>query len=108
MPQPHPWPSYPLTRNEAQYTNRFFPMGLLALLRTHHRIKGPANTGSLGFLPSSLLRRRQTKSNVIARVVAAADGHDDVLLAINSVGHGRTALRGWHPDRPDLLTGLFV
>src|ERR1700739_426387 len=58
--------------------------------------------------PALLLRRRQTKSNVIARVVAATDGHDDVLLAINSVGHGRTALRGWHPDRSHLLTGLLI
>src|SRR5271169_5364120 len=55
-----------------------------------------------------LLRRRQTKSNVIAGVVAATDGHDDVLLAIESVGHRRTALGSWQPDRSHLLTGLLV
>src|ERR1700722_2532488 len=82
-------------------------MGFLALLRTRHRRQRTANAGSRIPLVRSL-RRRQTKSNVIARVVAAADGHNDVLLAIESVGHRRAALRGWQPERPHLLTGLLV
>src|SRR5580765_6769870 len=47
--------------------------------------------------------------DVFTRVISAADRHDDVLLAVDGIGHWRAALRRRHPDRADFLAGgLFV
>src|SRR6266566_497177 len=75
------------------------------------RVSGEEGPQSRAFYRSyrpSLLRRRQAERNVLARVVNSTDGNDDVLLAIDRVGHGGTALRGWHPDRPHLFSGFLV
>ena len=45
---------------------------------------------------------------VLAGVVAAADGDDDELPAVDTVGHRRSALRCGHPDLADLRPGLLV
>src|ERR1700688_113585 len=52
--------------------------------------------------------RGQAEGDVLARVVAAADRDDDVLLAVDRIGHRRAALWRWHPDLADLRTGLLV
>src|SRR5215470_12086386 len=52
---------------------------------------------------------RKRERHVLARVIPAADGDDDVLLAVDRVGHRRSALRRRHPHRADLLPlRLFV
>src|SRR5580704_2384375 len=41
---------------------------------------------------------RQTEGDIIARVIASADGNNDILLAGKAVRHGRAALWRGHPD----------
>src|SRR5712671_1287956 len=50
----------------------------------------------------------QFEGDEFAGVVAAADGENDVLLAVDHVGHRRTALRSGHEDFSDFLTCRFV
>src|SRR5688572_28396417 len=54
------------------------------------------------------LRRRQRKREVLARVVASAYRHDDVLAAVDTVSHRRTALLSRHQNCADFLTCLLV
>src|SRR5258708_26661182 len=55
------------------------------------------------------LARRQRERDVLARVVAAADRHDEVLTAVLAlVRHRRPALRRRHPHRADFLSRLLV
>src|SRR5713101_3118384 len=56
----------------------------------------------------SLARRRQRVRDVFARVWPAADGHDDVLFAVDHIGHRRSGLRGRHIDRADFFAGSLV
>src|ERR1700730_1419446 len=51
---------------------------------------------------------RQRERDVLTRIVRAADGHDDVLLAVERVRHRRAALWRRHPHRAHLLAGLLV
>src|ERR1700675_4230104 len=51
--------------------------------------------------------RGQAEGDVLARVVAAADRDDDVLLAVDRIGHRRAALWRWHPDLAALRPGLL-
>src|ERR1700731_2592377 len=53
-------------------------------------------------------RCREAERDVFARVVAAAHGDDDVLPAVDRVGHRRAALRRGHPDRADLSARVLV
>src|SRR5262245_16173055 len=50
----------------------------------------------------------QSECEVFARVVAAADGDDDVLFAVQRIGHRRARLLGRQEDRADLRPGLLV
>src|ERR1700690_4393951 len=50
----------------------------------------------------------QPVGDVVARIVAAGDGNDDVLLATKGVRHRRTALRRRHPDGTDFLACPLV
>src|ERR1700694_5209478 len=50
----------------------------------------------------------KTERDVLARVAPAADRHDDVLLAVDHVGHRRSALWGWHESGAHLLAGRIV
>ena len=50
----------------------------------------------------------QTKREEFSRVVAPADRDDDVLLVVQHVGHGRSALRGRHPYRARVRAGRLV
>ena len=45
---------------------------------------------------------RQFKRDVLARVRSAADRDDNILLAVDHIGHGRAALRRGHPHRAHL------
>src|SRR5204863_9239323 len=52
---------------------------------------------------------RQRERDVLARVIAAAHGDDDVLPAVGAfVGHRRPADRRGHPDGADLLARELV
>src|SRR6202521_1548640 len=86
-----------------------------ATAHTHrHRPPAPGRKGLTCERRLLLLIRRtrfvrgQAESDVFARVVAAADRDDDVLLAVDRIGHRRAALRRRHPDLADLRTGLLV
>ena len=63
---------------------------------------------------STLSRRRarrgtrQRERDVLTRVIATTDGHDDVLLPVDHVSHGRTTLRCRQEDGANLLPGLLV
>src|SRR5437879_6440339 len=52
--------------------------------------------------------RWQCIGDVLARVRPAADGHDDVLLAVDHVRHRRASLRGRHVNRADFFSGSLV
>src|SRR5258708_8470985 len=52
-----------------------------------------------GTLPTSV---RQAERDILARVAAAADGYDDVLLAIDRIRHRIAALRSRHDHGADL------
>ena len=56
-------------------------------------------------LPSTrlLFFCRKAVSDVFARISAAADGDDDVLLAVDHVSHRRAALRSRHQTAPTSL-----
>src|SRR5271169_5622697 len=56
----------------------------------------------------TLIRFRQRKRDVLARIRAPADRDDDVLLAVQHVGHRRAALRGRNEYRTDLLSVRLV
>src|SRR6266481_4916927 len=51
---------------------------------------------------------RQAERDVLARVAAAADGHNDVLLAVHHVGHRIAALRCRHEHGANLLAARLV
>src|SRR5215472_4187419 len=46
---------------------------------------------------------RQAEREKLARVVAAADRHHDVLRAVDHISHRRAALRSGHPDGAHFL-----
>src|ERR1700674_572404 len=50
----------------------------------------------------------QTVRDVLPRVRATTDGDHNILLAIQHIGHWRSALDGRHQDRPHLLASLLV
>src|SRR5438034_8263290 len=50
----------------------------------------------------------ELKRQILARIGAAADGDHDILLAVDHIGHGGSALRSGHPDGANLLAGLLV
>ncbi len=56
----------------------------------------------------SLPRGRKRVSDVFAGIGPAADGHNDVLLAVNHVGHRRSRLRSRHIDGADFFAGHLV
>src|SRR5258708_8781574 len=58
-----------------------------------------------GTLPTSV---RQAERDILARVAAAADGYDDVLLAIDRIRHRIAALRSRHEHGADLSSGRLV
>src|SRR5919197_5666017 len=60
-----------------------------------------------GYLESPRLLR-QTKCYQLARVVSTADRHDDVLPAVEHVGHRRPALRRRHVDSADFGAARLV
>src|SRR5712692_9923361 len=50
----------------------------------------------------------QSERDQLTRIIAAADRNDDVLSAVEHVGHRRPALRRWKVDRADLVPGRLV
>src|SRR5438034_6383399 len=50
----------------------------------------------------------ELKRQILARIGPAADGDQDVLLAVDHIGHRGSALRSGHPDGANLLAGLLV
>src|SRR5580704_15792789 len=56
-----------------------------------------------------ILRRRwQLERDQLTRIVAAADGEDDVLLTIEHISHRRAALGGGYVNRADFFAGGLV
>src|SRR5260370_42384551 len=51
---------------------------------------------------------RKRVSDVFAGIGPAADGHNDVLLAVDHVGHRRARLRSRHIDRAYFFAGHLV
>src|SRR5438105_11168214 len=72
----------------------------------------PPAGGDLLILSAQLGRarfaRRETVREIFARIVATADGDDDVLPAVHHVSHRGAALRCRHPDRADFLPHRFI
>src|SRR5437867_11406614 len=50
----------------------------------------------------------QGERDVLTRIVAAADRDDDVLLAVDAIGHRRSALRRRDEHRADFFAGHLV
>src|SRR6185503_9010906 len=84
------------------------------MLRSRARMRAPCAVGSETAATSNAAvannrfistpsARWQREGDVLARIVAAADGDDDVLLAVHEVGHRQPALRRDHPHGADLL-----
>src|SRR6266446_5720725 len=65
-------------------------------------------TSSPNLAPFNSASVRQAERDIFARVAAAADGHDDVLLAIHRVRHRIATLRRRHEHGADLLSGRLV
>ena len=53
-------------------------------------------------------RLRQRERDELRRIVRAADGDDDVLLAVVQVRHRRAVLADAEIDRPERLAGRLV
>lgn len=51
---------------------------------------------------------RELVGDEFAGVVAGGDGDDDVLFAVQHIGHGRAGLAGGHEDGSDFFAGRFV
>jgi len=94
--------------------------------RTANALGFDASSGTLGRRPIESCRDRprcrfagsssrpgqltgQAEREQLARIVPPADGNDDVLLAVEHVGHRRAALRRRHQHCANVLTvGLIV
>src|SRR5437867_8678719 len=50
----------------------------------------------------------QSECDELGGITTAADGNDDVLLAVQHIGHRRPGLRSRHVDRANLLAVGFV
>src|SRR6267154_4645474 len=116
------WPGPRCTRHP---TRNATPLAVLAREATKPAMRAPLEPGrprdisslrghglllgwNIRVATRSFPRGRKRVSDVFAGIGPAADGHNDVLLAVDQVGHRRARLRSRHIDRAECFAVHLV